>query len=80
MSVSRMRNIGGRHGIEATRMPGMAATQAPQREPAAVEDTEAPDRHEGVIRAGGMKAAFWTEQRAQRPLVEADQGCKEDAH
>ena len=44
-----------------------------QHELPAVEDTEAPDRLEGVIRAGRMKAAFGTEQRAQGPLVEADQ-------
>src|ERR1700733_1821188 len=80
MSVMRMHAAGGGHGIDATGVPGMAATQSPQAEPAAVEDTETLDRLEGVIGAGGMKTALGTEQGAQGPLIEADQGCEEGAH
>src|SRR5580692_5064693 len=80
MSVVRVHAVGGGHGVYATRVPGMAAAQSPHREPAAVEDTEALDRLECVIRTRRMKAALRTEQWAQGPLVEADQGCEQGAH
>src|ERR1700761_4569721 len=80
MSVMRMHAGGGGHGVYATTMPGMTAAQSSHGEPAAVEDTEALDRLERVIRARGIKTAVWTQQRAQGPLVEADQGCDEGAH
>src|SRR5665213_56166 len=80
MSVMRMHAVGGGHGVYATRMPGMAAAQSPHSEPAAVEDTEALDRLACVIRTRRMKAARGTEQRAQGPLVQADQGYEQGAH
>src|SRR5580692_6627783 len=80
MSVMRVHAAGGGHGVYATRVPGMAAAQSSQGEPAAVKDTETMDRLEGVIRARRIKAALGTEQRAQGPLVHADQGCDEGAH
>src|SRR5580658_4491679 len=80
MSVMRMHAAGGGHGVYATGVPGMAAAQSPQGEPAAVEDTETLKRLERVIRTRGIKAAFGPEQRAQGPLVQADQAYDEGAH
>src|ERR1700722_5005560 len=80
MSVVRMHAADGGHGVYAPGVPGMAAAQSPQGEPAAVEDTEALDRLEGVIGARRIKPAGGTEQGAQGPLIQADQGCDESAH
>ena len=49
MSVIRMHAAEGGYGVYATRVPGMAAAQSPQRQPAAVKNTEAVDRLECVI-------------------------------
>ncbi len=57
--ISRMHAAGGGYRIDATRVPGMAAAQSPQGEPAAVEDTEAVKRLESVIRTRGMKNGIW---------------------
>ena len=80
MSVMGVHTAGGGHGVYATRVPGMAAAQSSQGEPAAVKDTETIDGLEGVMRARGMETAPGTQKRAQGPLVEADQGCDEGAH
>lgn len=70
-----------RNRIEPARMPGVAATDAPQCEPAAPQHSESLHRFQGVSRAGGVKTAFRRpEQRAQRPLVETDQEADEAAH
>src|ERR1700733_8434652 len=80
MSVIRMHAAEGGYGVYATGVPGMAATQSPQGQPAAVKNTEALNRLESVIRTRGIKAASGTEQRAQRPLIQANQGYGEGAH
>src|SRR5580658_9361850 len=80
MSVWSVQAAGGGDGVDATGMPGMAAAQALQRQPAAVEDTEALDRLERVVGTRGMKAALGTEQGAQGPLVQADQAYEDGAH
>src|ERR1700693_1015820 len=69
-----------RHGVESSRVQRMAAAQALQRQPAALEDAEAQHRLEGVVRTGGIEAAARPEERADGPLVDADQEGDEAAH
>src|SRR5579862_5112884 len=66
--------------IEASRLPGVAATETPGSEPAAPEHAEALDRLERVTGAARIEAAARAEERAHRPLIEAYQERGEVAH
>src|SRR5215475_7365393 len=69
-----------RHRIEASGVPGMAAGESRQREPPALDDTEALNRLERVLRAARVETAARTQQRAQRPLIGANQERGEMTH
>ena len=60
-------------------MPGMAARNAPHAEPAAAQQAEPADGLEGVMGARGMEPAAGAEERADRPLVTADQADRGQA-
>src|SRR6266436_9538187 len=65
-----------RHGIESARVPRVAARKAREREPATLQEAEAQQRLQGVLRAGGIETARRPEQRTDGPLIQADQeGC-----
>src|SRR6202165_3813300 len=65
-----------RHGIDAARVPRGAAKKPRDREPAAPQDAEAQHRLQGVLRAGGIKAARRPQERTDGPLIQPDQeGC-----
>src|SRR3954469_7966207 len=64
-----------RDGIETTRMPRMASSQASHRQPAAAEQAEPVDRLERIVGTGRMESACGTEQRADGPLVYTNQEC-----
>src|SRR6516162_3955588 len=70
----------GRHRIETTGVPRMAAYETRERERAAAELAEAQDCLARVVRAARMEAAHRPEQRADGPLVETDQESDEVAH
>src|SRR5579885_3167816 len=61
-------------------MPRMAAPDAAEREPAAAQHAEAPDRSQRVLRACRMEAARGSEQGTHRPLVQPDQDLGNEAH
>src|SRR4051794_10750493 len=65
--------IGQRHGIETTRMPRMASSQASHRQPTAAEQAEPVDRLERIVGTGRMESACGTEQWADGPLVYTNQ-------
>src|SRR5260370_39002589 len=69
-----------RHGIESARVPRVAARKAREREPAALQEAEAQQRLQGVLRAGGIKTARRPEQRTDGPLIQADQDGCDEAH
>src|SRR4029077_19973772 len=69
-----------RHGVESSRVPRMATAEALRRQPATLEDAETQHRLEGVVRTGGIEAAARPQERADGPLVNADQECDEGAH
>src|SRR5262249_47564044 len=63
-----------RNGIEAARMPGMAAYDAPEGEEPAGGGPMAGQRLCRVVRAAGGEPAAGRDERGQQPLVAADQG------
>src|SRR3977135_3092927 len=69
-----------RHGVESARVPRVAARQACEREPAALQDAEAQHRVQGVLGAGGIETARRREQRTDGPLIQADQEGYDVAH
>src|SRR5215469_9150540 len=77
---SRGRVTAGRYRVEAARMPGMAARDAPDAEPAAAQHAEPIDGLEGVLGACRMESATGAEQRTDRPLITTDQPGCEAAH
>src|SRR5258708_24802148 len=70
----------GGYRVEATGVPGVAAREACERERATAEEGGALYRAQRGVRARGIEAARRRQQRAQRPLVEADQECGDVAH
>lgn len=62
-----------RYGIESTRMPRMASSNALHSEPTASEWTEPVDCLERIVGTRRMKSACGTEQRADGPLVNSNQ-------
>jgi hypothetical protein len=71
---------GERHGIESTRMPGMASSQALHSQPTASEHTESVDGLERIVGTGRMESACGTEERAHGPLVDSNQERGNVAH
>lgn len=69
-----------RHRVEATRVPRMAAREPRERKPSALQDAEALNRFEGVLRAARIEAAARAQERAQGPLIDPDQERCEMAH
>lgn len=65
--------VGPRYGIEATRMPRMASSNAPHSQPTASEQTEPVDCLERILRTRRMESACGTEKRAHGPLVNSNQ-------
>src|SRR5262249_59031921 len=63
-----------RNRIEAARMPGMAAYDAPEGEERAGDGPMARQRLRRVVRAAWGEPAAGGDERAQQPLVAADQG------
>ena len=51
---------------------GVAAEQPPQRLEGPFEGTVAPDRQNGIVRAGGVKTAAGTEKGRQKDLIGPD--------
>jgi hypothetical protein len=68
------------HGIVSTRVPGMTASQASQREPAAAQSAVPLQSLQRIGRAGGMKAAVHAQHRAQRVSVSAYQEAEQILH
>src|SRR5262249_48615304 len=73
-------SVNRRYGIEATRMPRMAASQALHRQPATTQKTEALNGLEGIVGTGRMEPASGTEQWADGPLIYPDQQRGQEAH
>src|SRR5882757_4635373 len=69
-----------RYGIEATRMPWVASSNALRGQPAASEQTEAIDGLERIVGTGRMESACGTEKRAHGPLVDSNQERGNVAH
>src|SRR5882762_6907549 len=69
-----------RHRIKTALMPRVATAETLHRQPAAVQHAESPDRLQRVIRAGRVEATRRTQQRADGPLVEANQDFGDGAH
>lgn len=68
------------YGVVAAGVPGVAAREPPQGQPRAAQGAVQLDRLERVLRAGGMEAAPWTEQRTDEQLIAADQDAEDEAH
>src|SRR5690606_35799282 len=70
------------HGVVAAGVEGMAAADAPQRQPAALERAEPRDRGHRVLRATGHATAARAQQRAEQARVAAqeedEQACDHD--
>src|SRR5689334_18487027 len=67
--MSRWVSMSSGHGIAAARMPGTAAANPPQREPAAVPGAVPCERLFRVRRAARVEAAGARQQRSQKPLI-----------
>src|ERR1700730_1749072 len=72
--------VGERYGIESTRMPWMASSQALQGQPTAPEHAEPVDGLERIVGTGRMESACRTEKRAHGPLVNSNQERGDVAH
>src|SRR5690606_18175464 len=70
------------HGVVAAGVEGVAAADAPQRQPAALERTKPRDRGHRVLRATRHETAARAQQRAEQALVAAqeedEQACDHD--
>ena len=78
--IAGCRTVGLRYGIETTRMPWMASSDALRSQPAASERTEPVDGFERIVGAGRMESACGTEKRAHGPLVNSNQERGNVAH
>ena len=72
--------VGPRYGIETTRMPWMASSDALHCQPAASERAEPVDCLERIVGTGRMESACGTEKRAHGPLVNSNQERGNVAH
>lgn len=74
----RITGRGGRqgHGIHPMSAPGMAATQAPEREPAAPCHTMQLQSLDGVFRTAGPVATAGRKDAAESALVALHHGCE----
>jgi len=61
-------------------MPGMAAPEAFESEPAALQESVAIQGFKGIVGAGRIETAGVAQPRAHCPLIEPDQGCCKVAH
>ena len=68
-----------RNRIVARAAPGMAAADALQRKPEALEHTVLSESLQPVLRAGGCVAALRSQQGRNDPLVQLDQCNKRKA-
>src|SRR5882724_10198356 len=68
------------HRIESAGMPWMAAANTFDCHPAAAEEAKALESFDRIARAGWIKSASRTEQRTDRPLIDPDQDCQDEAH
>ena len=68
------------NGIQAARVPRVAAQQAPAGEPAPSERSVRRDGLDGVGRARGIEAAARTEQRGDQELISAEQQDHHPGH
>src|SRR5882757_2102930 len=71
---------GKRYGIETTRMPGMASSNASHSQPTAPERAESVDGLERIVGTGRMESTCGTEKRAHGPLVYSNQERGNVAH
>src|SRR6185312_14043411 len=81
MSVTgSSRSAAGGHRVEPTWVPGVAARNAPHAEPDAAQQAEAVYGFNGVMGARGMESTAGTQERAEGPLIAADQADREQAY
>ncbi len=68
-----MRIVSIRHGIEAALGEWAAASEALEGQQGAAASAVASDGFMGVIRAGGIKLARASEERAKKNLIQPDE-------
>jgi len=68
------------NGVFAAAAKWLAAQDAPKRQRAATDGTEAHDGNPCIIGAAGVKAATLTQQGAQQAFVRAKQEKQESGH